>query len=136
MSQQKLHNLRDPEIDKLSRKKAMTIWLGPNRHCVFYPIRDGTEFNLVLIRPDNLPAHTRTMQGDLGEMEHTFEGWDATYVSALLTLGNWNQKAKELIGDRVRKILTCVPSVLKWKLQHLNELERWAKVSQLIPDHI
>lgn len=34
-------------------------------------------------------------------------------------------------GDRLKKILTCVPSVLKWKLLHLNELEIWSKVRHI-----
>lgn len=50
--------------------------MGPDRHCVFYPLRGGAEFNLVLLRPDNLPENVRTTQGDLGEMRTTFEGWD------------------------------------------------------------
>ena len=47
--------------------------MGPEKHCVFYPVRAGTEFNLVLLRPDNLPANTRTVQGDIGEMRATFD---------------------------------------------------------------
>jgi salicylate hydroxylase len=54
----------------------MTVWLGPERHSVFYPIRGGSEFNLVLLRPDNLPEDSRTVKGDLEEMRETYEGWD------------------------------------------------------------
>ena len=50
--------------------------MGPDRHCIFYPLRGGKEFNLVLLRPDDLPQGVRTVQGDLGEMRMAFEGWD------------------------------------------------------------
>jgi salicylate hydroxylase len=54
--------------------------MGPEKHCVFYPVRAGAEFNLVLLRPDNLPANARTVRGDIGEMRATFDGWDQMYV--------------------------------------------------------
>lgn len=50
--------------------------MGPDRHSVFYPLRGGSEFNLVLLGPDNLPAGAKTIRGDLDEMRATFEGWD------------------------------------------------------------
>jgi salicylate hydroxylase len=50
--------------------------MGPDKHAVFYPLRGGEEFNLVLLRPDNQPAGSRTAKGDIGEMRSTFEGWD------------------------------------------------------------
>ena len=50
--------------------------MGPRRHCVFYPIEGGNRFNLVLLRPDNLPQGAKTVQGDIEEMRETFDGWD------------------------------------------------------------
>ena len=50
--------------------------MGPQKHCVFYPLRSGTEFNLVLLRPDNLPPNVRAAEGDISEMRAAFEGWD------------------------------------------------------------
>jgi salicylate hydroxylase len=64
-------------VEELCSAKKVTVWFGPDRHVVFYPLRGGNEFNLVLLRPDNLPAGVRTGAGDLGEMKATFEGWDA-----------------------------------------------------------
>jgi salicylate hydroxylase len=52
------------------------MWIGPESHSVFYPVRCGKEFNLVMTRPDNLPASIKTMEGDLKEMKAVFEGWD------------------------------------------------------------
>lgn len=52
------------------------MWVGPESHSVFYPVRCGKEFNLVMTRPDDLPASIRTKEGDLEEMKAIFEGWD------------------------------------------------------------
>lgn len=54
----------------------MTVWVGPEKHCVFYPMKSGTSFNMVLLRPDNLPTGARTVEGDIEEMRYTFQGWD------------------------------------------------------------
>ncbi|KKK26655.1 hypothetical protein ARAM_002541 [Aspergillus rambellii] len=104
-SLEQLQALNDPEIEKLCQRHTVTLWMGPDRHCVFYPIRNGKEYNLVLLRPDNLPTNVRTTQGDLDEMKESFTGWD----------------------EVVTKIVSCVPSVLKWKLMHLQELDCWQK---------
>ncbi|PTU17851.1 hypothetical protein P175DRAFT_0486605 [Aspergillus ochraceoroseus IBT 24754] len=104
-SLEQLQALNDPEIEKLCQRHTVTLWMGPDRHCVFYPIRNGKEYNLVLLRPDNLPTNVRTTQGDLDEMKESFTGWD----------------------EVVTNIVSCVPSVLKWKLMHLQELDCWQK---------
>ena len=100
-----LEELHDSQVEDLCNKKALTVWFGPNRHAVFYPLKSGQEFNLVLLRPDNLAEGVRTEQGDISEMRASFEGWDG-----LLT-----------------KIISCISSVLKWKLLHHDELRTWTK---------
>ena len=100
-----LEELHDPRVEELCNKKALTVWFGPSRHAVFYPLKSGQQFNLVLLRPDNLAEGVRTEQGDISEMRASFEGWDG-----LLT-----------------KIISCISSVLKWKLLHHDELRTWTK---------
>ncbi|OAL27289.1 hypothetical protein AYO22_03564 [Fonsecaea multimorphosa] len=104
-SRQQLLELNDPRVEDLCSKKTVTLWMGPDKHCVFYPVRGGAEFNLVLLRPDNLPTGVRTVKGDLDEMRMTFEGWDEILV----------------------KLISCISSVLKWKLCHHQELEKWTQ---------
>ncbi|KAH8807753.1 putative salicylate hydroxylase [Xylogone sp. PMI_703] len=99
--------LNDNRITELCNQKVITCWLGPDKHSVFYPVRGGKEFNLVLLRPDNLPKGARTVKGDIDEMRDTFKGWD----------------------EILTKIISCIPSVLKWKLCHFSELESWTKGS-------
>lgn len=76
-SRKQLLDLRDPGIEALCNRKAVTLWLGPSKHVVFYPVRGGQEFNLVLLRPDDLPTGTRAVPGDIEEMRATFKGWDS-----------------------------------------------------------
>ncbi|KAF2992993.1 hypothetical protein E8E13_000921 [Curvularia kusanoi] len=104
-SLEQLQQLNDPRIGELCKDPAVTVWFGPSKHCVFYPIRNSTQFNLVLIRPDDLPADARTVQGDIDEMRDTFVGWDSVLT----------------------KIISCIPTVLKWKLMHNDELDQWTK---------
>lgn len=71
-----LQGLNDFQVDELCRQNVVTMWIGPESHAVFYPVRCGKEFNLVLTRPDNLPPNVRTEQGDLSEMMALFQHWD------------------------------------------------------------
>ena len=71
-----LLSLNEPRISELCERKVVTVWFGPDRHAVFYPVRAGREFNLVLLRPDDLPGDVRTGEGGLEEMRDSFAGWD------------------------------------------------------------
>jgi salicylate hydroxylase len=44
-----LSSVDDPAVIDLLRPNAASVWLGPDRHCVFYPIRARKEWNLVLM---------------------------------------------------------------------------------------
>jgi salicylate hydroxylase len=75
-SRSSLQALDNPAIDKLCENNGSNMWLGPKGHAVFYPLRCGTQFNLVITCPDDLPPHVSTMEGDIEEMKAVFEGWD------------------------------------------------------------
>ncbi|KAL3480944.1 hypothetical protein BJX99DRAFT_272616 [Aspergillus californicus] len=100
---EQLQALNDPAVERLCGRHTVGLWMGPGKHCVFYPIRGGKVYNLVLLRPDNLPSDVRTVRGDIDEMKESFRGWDPV----------------------VTKLLSCIDSVLKWKLFHHHELETW-----------
>ncbi|KAJ5804400.1 uncharacterized protein N7518_000703 [Penicillium psychrosexuale] len=106
-SREQLESLGDERVNKLCQKIAVTSWLGPEKHTIFYPLRGGNEFNLVLVRPDTLSLGSRREQGDIEEMRESYANWDET----------------------LQKLVSCVPSVYKWKLTHLSELESWTKGS-------
>ncbi|RDW94229.1 uncharacterized protein DSM5745_01551 [Aspergillus mulundensis] len=100
-----LEALNDPAIHELCAQTSVTSWLGPDKHSIFYPVRNGEEFNLVLLRPDNLDTGVRRVQGDVEEMTESYTGWD----------------------ERLTKLISCVSAVTKWKLTHLPQLETWTR---------
>ncbi|KAJ5893406.1 hypothetical protein N7495_005097, partial [Penicillium taxi] len=106
-SRNQLEALCDDKVNALCQKIAVTSWLGPDKHAIFYPVRGGQEFNLVLLRPDNLSTDTRREDGDVEEMHESYADWDET----------------------LQKLISCVPSAVKWKLTYLSELKSWTKGS-------
>ncbi|KAL3478497.1 hypothetical protein BJX99DRAFT_245468 [Aspergillus californicus] len=79
---EQLETLNDPDVNELCKKVAVTSWLGPDKHTIFYPVRGGEEFNLVLLRPDNLEKGARRAKADIEEMRESYAGWDETYVDS------------------------------------------------------
>jgi salicylate hydroxylase len=56
-----LGGVEDPAVVDLLRPDGASVWLGPDRHCVFYPIRARKEWNLVLMSVATLkPKSTLT----------------------------------------------------------------------------
>ncbi|KAI1628322.1 putative salicylate hydroxylase [Exophiala viscosa] len=110
LTRQQMLELDEPRATEWCGREVVNVWFGPEKHCIIYPIRGGETFNMVLTRPDDLPAGVRTAQGSLEEMRKSFEGWDY-----LLT-----------------KMLSKVDSVLKWKLCHHEELEKWVRGSVVL----
>jgi salicylate hydroxylase len=91
-TREQLEAFNDEGIDKLIQASNVQVWLGPNQHAVFYPLRNHTEFNLVLLWVDSIGVHNggwrpsscaddmaegvRTEAGSVEEMAAKFEGWD------------------------------------------------------------
>lgn len=48
-SREQLLALKNERINKLVDQTNVQVWLGPNKHAVFYPLRNHTEYNLVLM---------------------------------------------------------------------------------------
>ena len=60
-----------------ARRRAQTLWIGPGRHLVHYPISDGPTVNIVAFAPagddtEESWSATATVEEFLAE----FEGWD------------------------------------------------------------
>ncbi|KAI1382392.1 FAD/NAD(P)-binding domain-containing protein [Hypoxylon crocopeplum] len=104
----KLDQLQDPELREWVEKPMVNMWIGPNSHVVAYSLRGGTEFNLVLITPDDLPVGVSRQDGSVKEMRALFENWDPI----------------------LNRFLNAVDSVKKWKLMHRKEMRSWIQVSQ------
>ena len=48
-SRAQLEAFNDPQIDELINSTCTYNWVGPDRHSVFYPVKDCNAFNLVLM---------------------------------------------------------------------------------------
>ncbi|KAF7872018.1 uncharacterized protein EAF02_009123 [Botrytis sinoallii] len=98
--------LNGPDAEKLTAfidSHSVNFWAGSGTHVVSYTMRGGDLFNIVLLCPDNLPPGLSRTAGDLEEMKGLFEGWDPI----------------------LRAFLEQVKEVAKWRLMHLETLERW-----------
>ncbi|KAI1209037.1 FAD/NAD(P)-binding domain-containing protein [Annulohypoxylon truncatum] len=98
-----LDQIQDLELREWISKPSLDIWLGPHSHAVGYSLRGGTEFNIVLLVPDDLPAGISRQVGSVEEMRAHFTNWDP-----ILT-----------------KFIAVADSVKKWKLMHRKEMRRW-----------
>jgi salicylate hydroxylase len=104
---ERIEQLNDSYWTSSLRKNISRNWWGPYSHAVFYPVRNKTVWNLVLVRADDLPPDTMTAAADVAEMKSCFEGWD----------------------PKLKVLLQCVDSCLKWKICHMSELKAWTKDS-------
>lgn len=75
---EELEALNDKGVNRLCQRNGVTCWLGPEKHTIFYPVRGGDEFNLVLFQTDNLPAGSSREEGDIEEMRQGYTTWDDT----------------------------------------------------------
>ena len=99
----KLEDLKDADMRDWVSNPSSQFWIGPGSHVVAYSLRDGKEFNLVLLVPDDLPANVARQPGSLDEMRQLFIHWDPVLI----------------------RFLDQVKSVDKWKLMHRPELQTW-----------
>ncbi|KAK5690401.1 hypothetical protein LTR97_012269 [Elasticomyces elasticus] len=106
-SAEQLRDMRDAGVEELLQASDVQVWLGPEKHVVFCPVNNNTQYNLVLLRPDDLPKDARTELGSLDEMRETFKDWD----------------------PRLTRMIAQLQTALKWKLCHCEELETWVNGS-------
>ncbi|KAL9078658.1 MAG: hypothetical protein Q9157_002422 [Trypethelium eluteriae] len=98
-----------PRLNGILHANEQWTWWGPNSHIMFYPIKDCQIFNMVLLCPDDLPENVRRADADIDQMRGLFKDWDPLLQS----------------------LVAQVSSVLKWKLQHMEELKFWTKGSAM-----
>jgi salicylate hydroxylase len=89
-----------------SRRPAQTLWVGPGRHLVHYPISGGAAVNLVAFAP----------AGD-----YTVESWSATATveEFLAEFEGWDGRLRELIAQ------AGTPG--RWALLDRAPLKRWSR---------
>ena len=86
-------------------RPVQTLWLGPGRHFVHYPISGGRLVNVVAIVPAGAWRTESWMaDGEISDLLAEFEGWD----------------------DRVRQLIISASSTKRWAMYDRDPLERWA----------
>lgn len=112
--------LSDPELKSFIENPEMTAWMGPQRHIMAYCIvrflvlddlqmligflqRAKKEYNVVLLHPDDGSVESWTAEGSAEKMRKDFEDFE----------------------PRIQKILSFIPSTLKWKLMDRQPLATW-----------
>lgn len=73
--------ITDQAVRQMVKEPGVRFWIGPDAHVVAYSLRGGTEYNVVLLVPDDLGEGVRRVEGSVEEMRGRFEGWDPVYVS-------------------------------------------------------
>ncbi|WP_189323834.1 FAD-dependent monooxygenase [Streptomyces flaveus] len=97
-----------------ARRRAQTLWIGPDRHLVHYPVSGEEYVNLVAFTPaGGNSVESWTATATLRELLDEFAGWDPRLVElitaadtpgrwALLDrepLDHWNRGNTTLLGD-------------------------------------
>jgi salicylate hydroxylase len=89
----------------MSLRPVQTLWLGPGRHFVHYPISAGQLVNVVAIVPaGDWRDESWTADGDITDLGAEFRGWD----------------------ERVQQLIHSASSTKRWALYDRNPLERWS----------
>ncbi|EJD00227.1 FAD/NAD-binding domain-containing protein [Fomitiporia mediterranea MF3/22] len=95
--------LADTELSNLIDARETTIWMGPRRHVVGYPIKAKQEYNVVMLHPDDGSVNSWTAQGNVEQMRDSFKDFE----------------------PRVRKLLSLVNNPMKWRLMDCKPLDSW-----------
>ncbi len=88
----------------MALRPVQTLWLGPGRHFVHYPICAGRLVNVVAIAPaGDWRAESWTAEGKIEDMVREFAGWD----------------------ERLRQLILSATDTKRWALYDRSPLERW-----------
>src|SRR6185369_16441607 len=89
---------------RMALRPVQTLWLGPGRHFVHYPISAGRLVNVVAIVPaGDWRTESWTEEGRLEDLAAEFEGWDA----------------------RLRQLIAAARDTRRWALYDRAPLEHW-----------
>ena len=90
----------------MSHRPVQTLWLGPGRHFVHYPISAGRWINVVAIVPaGDWRTESWTTDGRIDDLMQAFEGWDV----------------------RLHQLIESATDTKRWALYDRSPLERWSE---------
>ncbi|HMG54548.1 MAG TPA: FAD-dependent monooxygenase, partial [Kofleriaceae bacterium] len=108
------------QAPEMARRPVQTLWLGPGRHFVHYPISGGRLINVVAFAPAGAwRTESWTADGEITDLRAEFTGWDARLdqliTSAASTkrwaiydrdpLAHWTSGRAALLGDAAHAML-------------------------------
>lgn len=89
----------------MALRPVQTLWLGPGRHFVHYPISAGRLVNVVAIVPaGGWRTESWTAEGQVADLAAAFAGWD----------------------ERVLQLIASARDTRRWALYDRQPLDRWA----------
>jgi salicylate hydroxylase len=114
--------MTSPELQELIDSPRATRWVGPDRHIVGYPVRNGELYNLALLHPDHESAEESwTTRGSRQAMIDDYVGWDGRITQMLshveedevlewrlnlyMPLKTWTRGSVALLGDACHPML-------------------------------
>lgn len=89
----------------MALRPVQSLWLGPGRHFVHYPISAGRLVNVVAIVPaGDWRDESWMADGAIADLEREFDGWD----------------------DRVHQLIVSATSTKRWAMYDRSPLELWS----------
>ena len=93
------------EAPEFTRRRAQTLWIGPDHHLVHYPISAGAVINLVAFAPaGDVAVESWSATADLEDVLAEFSGWD----------------------DRLTRLISAAGTPGRWALLDRAPLDRWS----------
>lgn len=88
----------------MALRPVQSLWLGPGRHFVHYPISAGRLLNVVAIVPaGDWRQESWTADGQLSDLRAEFDGWD----------------------ERLQRLIAAATDTKRWALYDRTPLPRW-----------
>lgn len=89
----------------MALRPVQTLWLGPGRHFVHYPISGGRLVNVVAIVPaGDWRTESWMADGEIADLIREFEGWD----------------------ERVRRLIVSATHTKRWAMYDREPLDAWS----------
>jgi salicylate hydroxylase len=90
----------------MALRPVQTLWLGPGRHFVHYPVSGGRLVNIVAIVPaGDWRTESWTADGSIPDLSEAFAFWD----------------------ERVQQLIVSATETKRWALYDRSPLERWSE---------
>ena len=97
----------DLETAELMTDVNANAWIGPGRHVMAYPIRQGAMYNLIMCHPGQAEPGEWNVPGEVEQMTATYADFDPV----------------------IRKVISKVINCLRWTLADLPPLPSWVSES-------